>query len=123
MDELIQEVFHRFQVDRKSWSRTAATLHSVIAIVSHTPSADFVPSVIPGAGTCRIEGWLLKAMRLRDDTLSCEWVRRWFMLKDGCLLYFKDVKQAVLLGALPLAQTRCAYFPTCGDHVRSFPAL
>ncbi|XP_026884491.2 pleckstrin homology domain-containing family A member 4 isoform X6 [Electrophorus electricus] len=45
-----------------------------------------------------IRGWLYK----RDSTGLKLWKRRWFVLSDYCLFYYKDSREESVLGSIPL---------------------
>ncbi|KAM9488646.1 pleckstrin homology domain-containing family A member 5-like isoform 1-T1 [Clarias gariepinus] len=45
-----------------------------------------------------IRGWLYK----RDSTGLKLWKRRWFVLSNYCLFYYKDSREECVLGSLPL---------------------
>ncbi|XP_067097738.1 pleckstrin homology domain-containing family A member 6 [Osmerus mordax] len=44
------------------------------------------------------QGWLYK----QASSGVKQWNKRWFVLTDGCLFYYKDEKEDVVLGSLPL---------------------
>ncbi|XP_076970243.1 pleckstrin homology domain-containing family A member 7 isoform X5 [Tamandua tetradactyla] len=45
-----------------------------------------------------VRGWLHK----QDSTGMRLWKRRWFVLADYCLFYYKDSREEVVLGSIPL---------------------
>ncbi|XP_072278474.1 pleckstrin homology domain-containing family A member 7 isoform X2 [Pyxicephalus adspersus] len=45
-----------------------------------------------------VRGWLYK----QDSTGMKLWKRRWFLLSDYCLFYYKDNKEESILGSIPL---------------------
>ncbi|XP_068117564.1 pleckstrin homology domain-containing family A member 7 isoform X2 [Hyperolius riggenbachi] len=45
-----------------------------------------------------VRGWLYK----QDSSGMKLWKRRWFLLSDYCLFYYKDSKEEAILGSIPL---------------------
>ncbi|XP_075694332.1 pleckstrin homology domain-containing family A member 7 isoform X2 [Rhinoderma darwinii] len=45
-----------------------------------------------------VRGWLYK----QDSTGMKLWKRRWFLLSDYCLFYYKDSREEAVLGSIPL---------------------
>ena len=80
------------QARTKKWSRAAASLRAAIALLAPQRSPGRSASAIISAGECRREGWLLKARHASLPHPKPEdWKRRWFLLKDDCLLYFEGM--------------------------------
>lgn len=52
-----------------------------------------------------IRGWLYK----RDSTGLKLWKRRWFVLSNYCLYYYKDSREESVLGSIPLPSYRILY--------------
>ncbi|XP_026056415.1 pleckstrin homology domain-containing family A member 5-like isoform X2 [Carassius auratus] len=52
-----------------------------------------------------IRGWLYK----RDSTGLKLWKRRWFVLSNYCLYYYKDSREDSVLGSIPLPSYRILY--------------
>lgn len=52
-----------------------------------------------------IRGWLYK----RDSSGLKLWKRRWFVLSNYCLYYYKDSREDSVLGSIPLPSYRILY--------------
>ncbi|XP_057183230.1 pleckstrin homology domain-containing family A member 7 isoform X2 [Triplophysa rosa] len=52
-----------------------------------------------------IRGWLYK----RDSTGLKLWKRRWFVLSNFCLYYYKDSREESVLGSIPIPSYRILY--------------
>uniref|UniRef100_A0A8C4TG23 Pleckstrin homology domain-containing family A member 7-like n=1 Tax=Erpetoichthys calabaricus TaxID=27687 RepID=A0A8C4TG23_ERPCA len=62
-----------------------------------------------------IRGWLFK----QDSAKLKLWKRRWFVLSDYCLFYYRDSREETILGSIPLPSYSIQF--NFNDHSKSFP--
>uniref|UniRef100_A0A673JLM9 Pleckstrin homology domain-containing family A member 6-like n=1 Tax=Sinocyclocheilus rhinocerous TaxID=307959 RepID=A0A673JLM9_9TELE len=73
--------------DSQNYSRRAATFGKRSNSMRRNPNAEVAQ-----------QGWLHK----QASSGMKQWNKRWFVLTDRCLFYYKDEKEEVVLGSLPL---------------------
>ncbi|XP_056594396.1 uncharacterized protein si:ch211-234p6.5 isoform X2 [Triplophysa dalaica] len=108
-------VRHRKQSRMEDQDRVSQT--SSVATVSFIPNRDqFHEKVQTFGKRCHavkrdpncpvvIRGWLYK----RDSTGLKLWKRRWFVLSNYCLYYYKDSREESVLGSIPIPSYRILY--------------
>ncbi|XP_023280546.1 pleckstrin homology domain-containing family A member 6 isoform X1 [Seriola lalandi dorsalis] len=62
------------------------------------------------------QGWLYK----QASTGVKQWNKRWFVLTDRCLFYYKDEKEDLVLGSLPLLSFRIGGLEPSDNVTRKF---